>query len=106
MPQTPGVADHGAPKVTFADTLNRLAGAFSRFMISARKAWIGFLVAGGASAIMQNIVTLNFSTVGLHNLWQGLIGGVLTGFIVYWVRNEMAHYTGPAVDPQSNSPPG
>lgn len=84
MPQTPGMPDHAAKKSQ--------GNPLAKFLSEARKAWVGFLVAGGAAAIAQNVSTLDFSNLGLHNLVQGLVGGSVTGFVVYWVRNELQHF--------------
>lgn len=105
MPQQPGVPDHAAPS-----SPRVVVPKVSNFLTSARKAWAGFLVAGGASAIAQNLATLNFSTLGLQNLYQGLVGGVLTGFVVYWVTNGLKKYGGaappaPASEPMTQNNP-
>ena len=79
--QTTKGADHSAEPIT-------LISKIVLFILTARKAVVAFLAAGGGAALAQGIATLDMSHLTLNNLWTGMGVGLVSAFVVYWTSNQ------------------
>ena len=85
-PQTPGVPDHAVPET-----------GVKPWIAKARKAVIAFLTSGVLVGFSEALADFDFDNLSWSNLWTGLLGGLVTAALVYFVRNQGFIAVDPAV---------